>query len=177
MSERRFPWRTLLFVSLAVNLLVIGIVAGAVGAGVRLQREAPGLALSRPGGAGAVLAALPDDTRPMVRRAVRRGWFESREARQSGGQARRDLVEALNAEPFDEARVNDAFARIRAADAAAAETFQAKVTEAFAQMSAEQRREAMTAIMAALRSRRALVGAAFEPAPEDDETPIQPQQR
>jgi uncharacterized membrane protein len=37
MSESRFPWRTLLFISLAVNLLVIGAVAGAVVSGVRVR--------------------------------------------------------------------------------------------------------------------------------------------
>ncbi len=34
MSDSRFPWRTLLFVSVALNLLVVGAVAGAWSAGM-----------------------------------------------------------------------------------------------------------------------------------------------
>ncbi|UPT61554.1 MAG: hypothetical protein M0D54_14205 [Hyphomonadaceae bacterium JAD_PAG50586_4] len=67
MSEQRFPWRTLLFVSVAVNLLVIGGIAGALASGVRVQRDNPEAIVARMPGPRAFMAALPAETRVKVR--------------------------------------------------------------------------------------------------------------
>ena len=80
----RFPWRTLLFISLALNLLIVGAVAGAWGAGVRLQREANARAVvERMPGPRAFLRALPPETRAMMRQRAGGSWGESREARRA----------------------------------------------------------------------------------------------
>lgn len=148
MSEQsRFPWRTLLFVSLALNLLIIGAVAGAAGAGVRLQREASRAAVvERMPGPRAFLRALPPETRVIMRRELADSWDESREARRAAIQARRDAFAAAATEPYDAARVRAAFERLRAADQAAIAAFHDNVVEAFGDLSPEQRREALEAL-------------------------------
>ncbi|MEZ6022873.1 MAG: periplasmic heavy metal sensor [Hyphomonadaceae bacterium] len=104
MSESKFPWRTLLFVSLAVNLLVIGAVAGAMGAGVRLQRQAPDVVVTRMAGPRAFLNALPEEMRPRMRQALAESWVETREARRAAAEARRQAYIAAASEPYDAAR-------------------------------------------------------------------------
>lgn len=154
MSESRFPWRTLLFISLAVNLLVIGAVAGAVVAGVRVQRENPEAVVARMPGVRAFMAALPVEARPAVRRELVRSWQESRDARQAAIQARRDAFAATMEEPFDAERVRAAFARLREADQAAVGVFHDNMIDAFATLTPEQRRSTIEALRAAAPASR-----------------------
>jgi len=150
MSERRFPWRTLLFLSLAVNLLVAGAVVGALGAGVRVQREQPpGAVVERIPGPRAFLAALPPETRAKMRDELASSWTQSRDLRRAALQARRDAFEAARAEPYDEARVRAAYQRLRAADQAAVAVFHDNLARAFGQLSQEERREALEALRTA----------------------------
>jgi uncharacterized membrane protein len=135
----RFPWRTLLFLSVALNLLVIGAVAGAWSAGVRLQREVGDAVVTRMPGPRAFLAALPPETRQL---------------RQAAQQARRDAFEAAATEPYDAERVRAAFARLREADQRAIGVFHDNVIEALARLTPEQRREAMDALRRAAPARR-----------------------
>jgi uncharacterized membrane protein len=154
MSEQRFPWRTMLFLSVALNLLTIGAVAGAYGAGVRLERQAPGAVVERMPGPRAFLAALPPATREKMRDELAESWTQSREARRAALQARRDAFLAAAAEPYDVARVRQAFARLRAADQAAIAVFHDNVVEAFGELSPEERREALDALRRATPARR-----------------------
>jgi uncharacterized membrane protein len=157
MSESRFPWRTLLFLSLAFNLLVIGAVVGAAGAGVRLQREAAGAVIERIPGPRAFLAALPPETRVKMRRELVRSWSESRELRRAAAQARREAFAAASEEPYDAERVRAAFARLREADQAAIAVFHDNVAAAFGALTPEERRQALEALRrAAPASRRAI---------------------
>ncbi len=150
MSERRFPWRTLLFLSLAVNLLVIGGIVGALGAGVRVQREQPpGAVVERIPGPRAFLAALPPETRAKMRDELASSWTQSRDLRRAALQARRDAFQAARAEPYDEARVRAAFQRLREADQAALAVFQDNIVRAFGQLSPDERREALEALRTA----------------------------
>lgn len=168
MSEQsRFPWRTVLFVSLALNLLVVGAALGAWGAGVRLEREASRSAVvDRMPGPRAFLRALPPETREVMRRELGESWGESQEARQAALQARRDAFAAAAAEPYDEARVRAAFARLRAADQSAIGVFHDNVAQAFARLTPEQRREALAALReAAPAARRGAAPAGDGPAP------------
>jgi uncharacterized membrane protein len=163
MSERGFPWRTLLFLSAAANLLVIGAVAGAYAAGVRLQRESPAAVVDRLPGPRAFLAALPPETRAKMRDELAASWMEARAARQAALQARRDAFAAASAEPYDVARVRAAFARLRAADQTAIAVYHDNIVEAFGRLTPEERREALEALRqaapAARRAARAAEGA------------------
>ena len=150
MSESRFPWRTLLFVSVALNLLVVGAVAGAWSAGVRLEREADnGAIVERFPGPRAFLQALPQQTRAVMREQLAAGWDDSREKRRAAQQARRDAFAAAAQEPYDAARVRAAFANLRAADQAAIGVFHDNVADALGQLTPEQRREALAALRTA----------------------------
>jgi uncharacterized membrane protein len=155
MSDSRFPWRTLLFSSLAVNLLVVGAVAGAWGAGVRLEREAnAGAVVERFPGPRAFLQALPPETRTMMREELAASWGESRDKRQAAVQARREAFAAVAQEPYDAVRVRAAFERLRAADQTAIAVFHDNVIEAFGRLTPEQRREALEALRTAAPATR-----------------------
>jgi uncharacterized membrane protein len=158
----RFPWRTLLFLSVALNLLAIGAVAGAWGAGVRLQREVGDAVVARMPGPRAFLRALPPETREIMRRELADSWTESRELRRAALQARREAFETASTEPYDAERVRAAFARLREADQRAIAVFHDNVADAFARLTPEQRREAMEALARAAPARRQSV------APGDD---------
>jgi uncharacterized membrane protein len=152
-----FPWRTLLFLSVALNLLVIGAIAGAFGAGVRLQREVGDAVVARMPGPRAFLAALPPETREIMRRELADSWGESRELRRAALQARRDAFAAASAEPYDAERVRAAFAQLREADQRAIGVFHDNVVEAFARLTPEQRSEAMDALRRATPARRQMI--------------------
>jgi len=176
MNQSSFPTRTVLFISLALNLLIIGGVAGAWGAGVRLQRETETRAVvERMPGPRAFLRALPPEARELMRDELAESWGESREARQAAIQARRDAFAAVGAEPYDGARVRAAFERLRAADQAAIAVFHDNVIEAFGELSPEQRREALEALRNAAPAARESAGL-----PEDRAAPggaLTPEQR
>jgi uncharacterized membrane protein len=129
-----FPLRTLLFVSVAINLLVIGAVAGAWGAGVRLQREADEAVVARMPGPRGFLRALPPETRAIMRRELADSWVESRELRRAANQARREAFIAAAAEPYDAERTRAAFARLRETDQRAIGVFHDNVIDAFARL-------------------------------------------
>jgi uncharacterized membrane protein len=169
MSEPTFAWRTLLFVSVAANLLIVGGVVGAYASGVRLERGAAGAQLPGP---RVIMAALPQDTRAKVRDELARTWVETRALRQQAAQARRDAFDAAAAEPFDAVRVRAAFAHVREADQAALAAFHNNMIDAFARMSPDERRRAIEALRNAGRVRRAVQsGNAAQPAPDDSAQP------
>lgn len=171
MSDSRFPWRTLLFVSVALNLLVIGAVAGAWLSGVRVEREPNDSAVvERLPGPRAFLRALPPETRAAMREELAASWQETRDTRQAAIRARRDAFAALAQEPYDAASVRAAFESLRAADQSAIGVFQNNLIEAFAELTPEQRREALEALRAAAPAARQ---AGIAPGPEDDVAPAQ----
>lgn len=170
MSETRsFPWRTLLFVSVAVNLLVIGAVAGAVGAGVRFERNSAEAVVTRIPSMRAFVAALPPEARPEVGRQLGESWRETRDLRRAAGQARRDVFEAVAAEPYDIERVRRALAAMRAADQAVVGVFHDRMADVFAGMTAEQRRDVLERLRRAPpATRETLAPASGEPGAADD---------
>ncbi len=178
MSESRFPWRTLLFVSLALNLLVAGAIGGAFLSGVRVEREGgAGAVVERLPGPRAFLRALPEETRALMRQKLADSWQATRETRQAAIEARRDAFAAASEEPYDVARVRAAFARLRAADQAAIAVFHDDLAEAFGELTPEQRREALAALRDAAPARRqASIGPADDttgsaaPSPEQRQT-------
>lgn len=169
MSERTFPWRTLLFISVAINLLIVGAALGAFGAGVRLERQTSNTPFPAP---RALMAALPQETRAAVRSELARTWMETRALRQHAGQARREAFDAAAAEPFDTARVRTAFARVRTADDAALAAFHDNMIATLARMSPEERRRAIAAMRGAAPARRQAMAPA---APDTDRAVVQPE--
>jgi len=169
MSESTFPWRTLLFVSAAFNLLIVGAAIGAYGAGVRLQREATNARFPAP---REFMAALPPNARVNVRGELARTWAQTQPLRQQAVQARREAFDAAATEPFDAARVRAAFARVRAADQAALAPFHDNVVTALAQMTPAERQRAI----AALRNARPLRRQALGPVDGAQPNAVQPRQ-
>jgi len=144
MSERRFPWRTLFFVSLAVNLLVLGAIGGALGSGARLQRQEPAESVvTRLPGLGGFMAAVPPELRPQVREDLAQSWRETRDLRRAALDARRDAFNAAGAEPYDAAVASAAFERMRSADQAVVGVFHQNMAQALAQMTPQQRAEVL----------------------------------
>lgn len=98
-------WRSwLLVASLGLNLAVLGVVAGAILRGPP-DRAMTGPALSH------YARALPDPFRDELRRALRESradWAPTRDALRDQRQA---LAAALEADPYDPARVTDLLAR------------------------------------------------------------------
>lgn len=146
MSDRPFPWRTLLFVSVAINLLVAGAAIGALGAGVRLERRSPAAVVERLPGPRAFVESLPPSAQAPVREQLAESWVDSRDVRQAALEARRDAFAVASQEPYDVARVRAAFARMRAADQAAVGVFHDQMAQTFANMTPAERREALAAL-------------------------------
>ena len=145
---KSFPWRTALFVSLALNLIVLSAAIGAYAAGARIER--PGFggaeAISNFPGPRAFMTALPMPARREVRRDLVRTFFTARAEREESRNARLALFQAARAEPYDSERVSAAFARVRAADAALAARFQDSVAQALSRMDQNQRHAALDAL-------------------------------
>ena len=139
--------KALLFVSLAVNLLIVGAVAGGLFAGLHLARGGPAAALGeRIPGPRAFMAALPGEVRAQLRDDLIQGGTETREARAAARQARVAVFEAMGAEPYDSERVRQAFAHQREADTAVAAAFHDRVAGSFARLTPEQRHAALDAL-------------------------------
>lgn len=142
-----FPWRTLLFLSVAFNLLLIGGAIGAYSAGVRLQRDAPAVVgAAIPAGPGAFMLALPPDVRAEVRAALEDTWAETRVEREAARDARQAVLDAARAEPFDAAAMNAALQAMRTADAVVTQRYHEAVTQTFGALTPEARRAATEAL-------------------------------
>jgi uncharacterized membrane protein len=135
-----FPWRTLLFVSLVVNLLLIGGVIGVVASGARLH----GPPFERHGVRGPI-AAVAIERRRALMGGLREAWRQSDSLREASRQARLDLFAAAEKEPYDEAAVRAALAKMRAADVVLAEKYHDAVATALAKLPPEERMAALRA--------------------------------
>jgi uncharacterized membrane protein len=132
--------RTALFVSLAVNLLLVGVIGGAALSNARHERAAAHKAVERAPNMRAILSVLPAERQRDVRIALVRAWRESRDERVAARQARAEAFRAAAADSYDSAAVKAAFARQRAADQALAAKFHDAVIDAIAGFTAEERR-------------------------------------
>ena len=119
-TPRRTGWR--LWASLLANMLLIGVIAGAVinrDPRGDFRREGPppmqrseSFAADREL-AEAIFASLPPSERRQARRELRRSWAGLAERRQAFLEARKSLSDALNAEPFDADAVAEAMGVMR----------------------------------------------------------------
>ena len=103
-SPPRTPtWmRVALVTSLALNLLVLGIVGGAV---LKFGRDGPSRAGFLPGDYGPYSRAMSESDREALRAAYRAEAPRLRENRAAVRQGFRELQDALRADPYDHARV------------------------------------------------------------------------
>lgn len=142
-----FPFRTIMFVSLAANLLIAGAVIGGSAAGLRLERAPTRNAVvERMPGPRAFMQALAPDAREKMRAELTQAVPETRQAREAARQARIDVYNAVRQEPYDPERVRAAFAHMREADAAVLAIFHDHVARAFAQLTPDQRSAALDAL-------------------------------
>lgn len=92
-------WRVLTVVSLAINLLIFGLVAGAA---YRFKDGPPPRDLAaRDVGYGAFIAAFERDERRNLGKAYRAQMPDRKQMRQDMDLQRQALLEVLRAEPFD----------------------------------------------------------------------------
>lgn len=165
--------KTALFVSVAANLLLAGVIGGAAISNARHERAAATQAVARAPNLRAVLEAVPAERRQDIRAKVVATWREGRPARVAAREARAEVYQLANSETYDPAAVKAAFARVREADAKVAAHLQDALAEALADLSVAERR----AVLRELAKRRALGGRRLM-APEQapPEAPSQPDQ-
>lgn len=139
LSGRRLP--VFLLLSLMVNMLLVGILAGQFLA----ERERGGARLAGPPPAEArlvrsLLQTLDAPDRAELRRAFGEVLRGNRDLIRERRQARRDMAAALGADPFRADELRAAFARMRTADAALQQSVQSALADQMAQLSPHQRR-------------------------------------
>jgi uncharacterized membrane protein len=174
MSGSAFPTRTLLFISLALNLVIIGAVIGVVISGARLHRAAP------PGwaaGPRAFMGALPDERSRAVRARLEAAWGDSKAERDAARDARAALLNVISQDKFDEAAVRAALAKMREADDALTAKNQDAVIGVLKDLPPRERIAALGAILRArgpggmgprpFRAGRDRAGMMGRPAPGD----------
>lgn len=173
-----FPWRTICFVSLALNLLVIGGIGGALGAGARLQREEPDAAVvARIPGVRAFIAAVPPEARPQLRQQLGESWRETRDLRRAALDARRESFAAVAAEPYDADRVRAAFAGMRAADQAVVGVFHENMTSFLGELTVEQRTDVLERLRSAPPAARDSLAPVMDGEAAPGERALSPEQR
>ncbi len=161
MEEARFPWRTALFVSLAINLLLVGLAVGAFAAGARLERTPAAQAL-QPFSPRGFYFALPGDVRAAMRDDLIAAWRQSDDERRAVREARIALAEAARDPAAGAEDVRAAFARMRAADTALQTQFHDAVAAALADLTPQQRAEAVDALTKARLRRGERAGGPFD---------------
>lgn len=136
-SEQSTPkrWtRILLVLSLALNLVVIGVVAGSVfGGGSKGQNQRFDLTV------GPLTRAMDDDRRDAVRDALRNSGVFGRDNHNALRTDMQALVETLRAQDFDSAAFQEVLGRQRARLQAGQDTVVRAVTAQIELMSAEER--------------------------------------
>lgn len=131
MSRRpvRF-WIALLLISMAINLLFLGVFLGRL---IAMPASTPE-GVERP-----FVDALDGADRRYLRRLGRTVAAQSRDEREAHRQARQAVREALTADPYDAIRVDAAFAAERAANARLSLKVQSIFSHELSALSVEQR--------------------------------------
>jgi uncharacterized membrane protein len=153
MSEQRFPVRTLLFVSVAINLLLVGAAIGVAASGARLHRG-----VAPPGvgpGPRAFMGALPPEKAEDIRKRLTAAWQANAPERDAARAARLEVFRLVSQDKFDEPALRAALAQVRAADARLTEKNQDAVIAVLKDLEPRQRVVALAAILRG-RAARAL---------------------
>lgn len=130
-----------LFGSLALNLFLVGTVAGGLVVGQKVRSERPPVAAQRPNPplwrAG---DALPPDQAQAYRRALRDQSPEVRESMRAARVARMEAWRTLGQEPFDPVAAKRRLAAIRAQEADARGRIEDDMVDFAAGLSLDERR-------------------------------------
>jgi uncharacterized membrane protein len=137
-----FPWRTLLVVSMSINLLVVGAGIGFVASGARWRP--PGFEAQQVQ-RQPFLRALPEADRQKLLADLGRAWSEGEPGRREAAEARRNLMNVAQQEPYNEAAVREAMAQMRTKDAAVQAKYQDTLAAALGKMAPDQRVQALRA--------------------------------
>lgn len=140
--------RIALFISLAVNLLLVGAFVGVALGEMRHQRERATTAVARMPNMRLVLEALPPERAAAVRTQVVDAWRNAKEERREARSARIEVMRAVGSEPYDPAAVGAAFGRMREADSRVAGRFHDVVTDAMKGMTLDERRQMLRRLAA-----------------------------
>jgi uncharacterized membrane protein len=151
--------RTALFASLAVNLLLVGVVGGATISNLRQDKTTAQKAVARAPNMRALMDSLPPERAQAIRGDVVNTWRNARDERRAAREARIEVYRLAGEEPYDPAAVKGAFARMRVADGEVARQFQDVVADSMARLTADERREVLRnlARQRAGRDRRPLI--------------------
>jgi uncharacterized membrane protein len=149
MSVGGFPWKTLLFVSAALNVLIVGAVIGVGVSGARLQRPVPPSEADMTVGTKAFMGALPPEKAPEIRQKLTKAWTENGTERTAARDARQDLFALVSKDEFDEPAIRAALAKVRAADEALTAKNQDAVIDVLKDLQPRQRAAALRAILRA----------------------------
>lgn len=127
--------RVALIISVTLNLLILGVVAGAIVAGPKGLRPSPSLHF----GEGPLGLAMTDEDRKEVRDRLRQSQDIRDLARQTRGRGFDSVVSALTAVPFDPKALDAALAAQRGRGEALSEAAQGAVLAQIAAMTDAER--------------------------------------
>lgn len=147
----RSRWLTIaLVISLGINLLILGAIAGHLLSGQRHMWQRPGMmqgeagrGSDRPGDMviQRMTAALPAEHRPAFEAAMAQHRAQLVEAGRTVRDARMKVRDAMVAEPFDPAKLDAAFAELRARSQELQTAVHAGVSAAAAKLPADARQK------------------------------------
>lgn len=138
--------RILLIVSLTLNVFIFGAVAG--GAFMWTRADDPPALAQRQSGGGLRQAGglLPDEQRRAFRQALRGVRQQSAALIEQGREGRQEAARLLSEPTVDQAAVNAALSRARAADIALRARLEDRIVTFAATLPAEQRRTFVDAL-------------------------------
>ncbi|HEY5607415.1 MAG TPA: periplasmic heavy metal sensor [Alphaproteobacteria bacterium] len=149
-SDRSRRLTIALVISLGINLLIVGAIAGHLLSGHRYMWQRPGMiqgevgrGSDRPGDMviQRMTAALPAEYRPAFEAAIAEHRTQLVEAGRAMRDARMKVRDALVAEPFDPAKLDAAFSELRARSQELQTAVHAAVSAAAAKLPADARQK------------------------------------
>ena len=155
--------RWALFVSLALNLLLIGVIAGGAIAELGHQKAKATEAVARAPNMRALMESLPPARAAEVRSHVVETWRSAQAERQAARQARLEIARVAGADLYNAAAAKAAFAKMRQVDAAVASRFHDVVADAMASMTVEERRAMLRHLAQRRMEQRGMQGRGFGP--------------
>ncbi len=131
-----------LIVSLVVNALLIGFILGG-GIGKHHGEDRAGGArgpIGEMGLARGIERSVPNEQRSEVRKAFRRAFLDTRTQRRAVREARQDLARLMGSEKYDQAAIEEAFSKLRQAEADSRARLHTELSKQFSNLSLDDRR-------------------------------------
>ena len=149
-TPKRRRWvLPVLVVSLALNLLFVGLIAGS------WWRHGPSASRDRiiTGAVERLMQDLPEDKRSHAAQLLKQHRESVRPVREQLRDARAAAKEAVHADPYTEVKIQAALARFRDIRTSQHESMHAMVMDLMKQLTLEERKELLNLIQAGFRSR------------------------